>query len=270
MTTLSPRMAHGAHRHRAATPGTPTSDARLRSAVRAMDSISRSLVRPVEGPRGLLEQVVRAAGHHLRADWTVLALADGQLSSAGPRSMVADASGRVREPDALPAFVRRELAAIRAGHLVRSDERWVRVPMSLEGRPIGSLSLNCAEVDLESGDLCVLRILANQAGVSLHTAEQYRTGVALHHLAQRRHDEARPGEEPVVEVKRGSLPECTLTARESEVLGLLAQGCSNREIGSRLFISETTAKFHVGNILRKLGASSRAEAVYAASKLGAI
>ena len=270
MTTLSPRMAHGAHRHRAATPGTPTSDARLRSAVRAMDSISRSLVRPVEGPRGLLEQVVRAAGHHLRADWTVLALADGQLSSAGPRSMVADASGRVREPDALPAFVRRELAAIRAGHLVRSDERWVRVPMSLEGRPIGSLSLNCAEVDLESGDLCVLRILANQAGVSLHTAEQYRTGVALYHLAQRRHDEARPGREPVVEVKRGNLPECTLNARESEVLGLLAQGGSNREIGSRLFISETTAKFHVGNILRKLGASSRAEAVYAASKLGAI
>jgi len=270
MTTLSPRMAHGAHRHRAATPGTPTSDARLRSAVRAMDSISRSLVRPVEGPRGLLEQVVRAAGNHLRADWTVLALADGQLSSAGPRSMVADASGRVREPDALPAFVRRELAAIRAGHLVRSDERWVRVPMSLEGRPIGSLSLNCAEVDLEAGDLCVLRILANQAGVSLHTAEQYRTGIALHHLAQRRHDEARPGQEPVVEVKRGNLPECTLTARESEVLGLLAQGCSNREIGSRLFISETTAKFHVGNILRKLGASSRAEAVYAASKLGAI
>ena len=166
-----------------------------------MDSISRSLVRPVEGPRGLLQQVVRAAGHHLGADWTVLALADGQLSSAGPRSMVADASGRVREPDVLPAFVRRELAAIRAGHLVRSDERWVRVPMSLEGRPIGSLSLNCGQVDLEPGDLSVLRILANQAGVSLHTAEQYRTGVALHHLAQRRYDEARPGQEPAVEVR---------------------------------------------------------------------
>ena len=236
MTTLSPRMALGAHRHGAATNGTPPSEARLRSAVRAMDSISRSLVRPVEGPRGLLQQVVRAAGHHLDADWTVLALADGQLSSAGPRSMVADASGRVREPDVLPAFVRRELAAIRAGHLVRSDERWVRVPMSLEGRPIGSLSLNCGQVDLEPGDLSVLRILANQAGVSLHTAEQYRTGVALHHLAQRRYDEARPGQEPAVEVKRGTLPECTLTARESEVLALLAQGCSNRDIGGRLQI----------------------------------
>ena len=59
MTTLSPRMALGTHGHGVATTGTPPSEARLRSAVRAMDSISRSLVRPVEGPRGLLQQVDR-------------------------------------------------------------------------------------------------------------------------------------------------------------------------------------------------------------------
>ncbi|MDT9594147.1 response regulator transcription factor [Nocardioides zeae] len=61
-----------------------------------------------------------------------------------------------------------------------------------------------------------------------------------------------------------------LTERELEVLQLLARGHSNRAIGERLFISETTAKFHVGNILRKLEVSRRAEAVYAASKLGVI
>jgi two-component system response regulator DevR len=61
-----------------------------------------------------------------------------------------------------------------------------------------------------------------------------------------------------------------LTARESEVLRLLAHGLSNRDIGAELFISETTAKFHVGNILRKLGVSRRAEAVYEGSKLGVI
>ena len=61
-----------------------------------------------------------------------------------------------------------------------------------------------------------------------------------------------------------------LTAREQEVLRLLAHGLSNRDIGRDLFISETTAKFHVGNILRKLGVSRRAEAVYEASKLGVI
>ncbi|WP_295693352.1 response regulator transcription factor [Lapillicoccus sp.] len=61
-----------------------------------------------------------------------------------------------------------------------------------------------------------------------------------------------------------------LTTRESEVLRLLARGMSNRDIGARLYISETTAKFHVGNILRKLGVSRRAEAVYEASKMGVI
>ncbi|MBA4086054.1 MAG: DNA-binding response regulator [Kytococcus sp.] len=61
-----------------------------------------------------------------------------------------------------------------------------------------------------------------------------------------------------------------LTSRELEVLRLLASGLSNSKIGAELFISETTAKFHVGNILRKLGVSRRAEAVYAASKAGLI
>lgn len=61
-----------------------------------------------------------------------------------------------------------------------------------------------------------------------------------------------------------------LTAREREVIQLLARGLSNRDIGVRLYISETTAKFHVGNILRKLGVSRRAEAVYEASKMGVI
>lgn len=61
-----------------------------------------------------------------------------------------------------------------------------------------------------------------------------------------------------------------LTSRELEVLRLLASGMSNSRIGKELFISETTAKFHVGNILRKLNVSRRAEAVYEASKTGLI
>ena len=61
-----------------------------------------------------------------------------------------------------------------------------------------------------------------------------------------------------------------LTPRETEVLRLLARGLSNRDIGARLYISETTAKFHVGNILRKLEVTRRAEAVYEASKMGVI
>ena len=61
-----------------------------------------------------------------------------------------------------------------------------------------------------------------------------------------------------------------LTARELEVLRLLARGLSNGEIGKALFISQTTAKFHVANIMRKLEVRHRAEAVYVASKMGAL
>ena len=61
-----------------------------------------------------------------------------------------------------------------------------------------------------------------------------------------------------------------LTTREREVLELLARGLSNRDIGRQLYISETTAKFHVGNIMRKLQVTRRAEAVYVASKTGII
>jgi DNA-binding NarL/FixJ family response regulator len=52
-----------------------------------------------------------------------------------------------------------------------------------------------------------------------------------------------------------------LTARETVVLRLMAVGLGNKEIASRLDISEHTAKFHVSSILAKLGAASRTEAV---------
>jgi two-component system, NarL family, nitrate/nitrite response regulator NarL len=52
-----------------------------------------------------------------------------------------------------------------------------------------------------------------------------------------------------------------LTPREGEVLDLLAQGLTNRQIAERLGISEHTAKFHVAAVSAKLGAASRTEAV---------
>ncbi|WP_249360218.1 helix-turn-helix transcriptional regulator, partial [Promicromonospora citrea] len=60
----------------------------------------------------------------------------------------------------------------------------------------------------------------------------------------------------------------TLTEREEEVLGLVAQGLSNRQIGERLFISTKTVSVHVSNVLAKLGASGRAEAVSLAHQRG--
>jgi two-component system, NarL family, nitrate/nitrite response regulator NarL len=61
-----------------------------------------------------------------------------------------------------------------------------------------------------------------------------------------------------------------LTARELEVVQLLAEGLTNRRLGERIGISEHTAKFHVNSILGKLGASSRSEAVAQAARLGLV
>ena len=63
-------------------------------------------------------------------------------------------------------------------------------------------------------------------------------------------------------------PVAALTERELEVLGLLARGLSNREIGTELFITPKTASVHVSNILAKLGAASRTEAAAIAHREG--
>jgi DNA-binding CsgD family transcriptional regulator len=59
-----------------------------------------------------------------------------------------------------------------------------------------------------------------------------------------------------------------LTAREREILALLAEGYTNRRLAESLFISESTAGVHVSNILGKLGVSSRTEAATLAVRLG--
>jgi DNA-binding NarL/FixJ family response regulator len=62
----------------------------------------------------------------------------------------------------------------------------------------------------------------------------------------------------------------SLTARELEVLRLIAQGQQNKEIAAALVISERTVKFHVSSILGKLGAGNRTEAVRIAAQQGLV
>ena len=168
---------------------------RMQRAVRAMDTISRALVRTVEGPRGLIEQVVRAAGEHLNSEWLLLGLADGSLAAARPRYLAIGPQGQLIDDDQLlPDEVRRELGALRAGATADEmvDQRgWVRVPMTLDGELVGGLvGLHRLESDPEPADLSVLRILANQAAVSMHTSQQYQASLALGRRAQQLHDEA--------------------------------------------------------------------------------
>src|SRR6266540_5329929 len=83
---------------------------------------------------------------------------------------------------------------------------------------------------------------------------------ALHDLARR----ARLSDDEAPEA--GTLT--GLTERELQVLQLVAEGRSNREIASTLFISPKTASVHVSNILAKLGAASRTEAAAIAHREG--
>ncbi len=68
------------------------------------------------------------------------------------------------------------------------------------------------------------------------------------------------GGAPVAESAATGLPD-GLTAREAEVLKLIAEGLSNTEIATRLFVSEATVKTHINNLFSKTGVRDRAQAV---------
>jgi two-component system, NarL family, response regulator YdfI len=61
-----------------------------------------------------------------------------------------------------------------------------------------------------------------------------------------------------------------LTAREIEILRMLSEGLGNKQIASRLTISEHTVKFHISSILSKLGVSSRTEAATVGIRMGLV
>jgi DNA-binding CsgD family transcriptional regulator len=77
-----------------------------------------------------------------------------------------------------------------------------------------------------------------------------------------------PERTPIPTPERLAVTEEPLTARELEVLQLLAEGLPNKLIAAKLHISEHTAKFHVSAIMLKLGAASRTEAVTLAARRG--
>ena len=77
--------------------------------------------------------------------------------------------------------------------------------------------------------------------------------------------EAQPEEpKPPEEAPKSDVP---LSPREAEVLRLLAQGLSNREIAERLYLSRRTVEFHISRLLSKLDARNRTEAAFMASRL---
>ncbi|GEK22485.1 helix-turn-helix transcriptional regulator [Cellulomonas xylanilytica] len=118
-----------------------------------------------------------------------------------------------------------------------------------------------AEALLESGDRDGAR---DEAGLALADAD----AMGAVPLATAVRGLARRGRLDLPGVRVGGVD--VLTAREAEVLALVAQGLSNRQIGEKLFISAKTVSVHISNLLAKLGVSGRAEAVSVAHQRGLI
>ena len=115
---------------------------------------------------------------------------------------------------------------------------------------------------------------AGADGVLLKDAEPDDLVRRLRHLAAgTREIDPRVAQSLAVDMMsalRGEKQQVMLSPREREVLDLLAEGCSNKQIAGRLFVAETTVKGYVASLLDKLGVDSRLQAVVRAAQRGLI
>ncbi len=173
--------------------------------------------------------------------------------------------------------VERAWCAIAAAELTRARGRhdpaaWLKASTAWESierpYPAAIARWRAAEEHVAAGDRAAA---AQAAATSLETARRLgsRWLVAeLTGLAER----ARLDLDQGVAAQRPALPEDEeedpfgLTARERQVLALIAEGATNRQIGAALFMAEKTASVHVSRILSKLGVHSRTEAAAVAHR----
>lgn len=189
-----------------------------------------ALDRTDEGERveRIRERFDTAERIRIRQFWAPLVAAELTDDLAGWRSALARL-----EQLAVPAYLRPYAGLRLAQHLVALRERE-------EARSVLAVAAERAEALGARLIADPIRALARRAGLAVAT-------------------EALPA---------GGSPLAGLTAREAEVLRLVAAGRTNGEIGTALFISTKTASVHVSNILAKLGVASRGEAAALAHRHG--
>jgi DNA-binding CsgD family transcriptional regulator len=206
-------------------------------------------IAPVRAARAELSWL---SGHRARAAREARSAYDGAIGRVDPWTLGALAIwlSRLEAPDAAPASLPKPFALEIAGDWRGAAAVWDRL-----GR-----AYDAALARLGSADEAGLRqSLATLDGLGAHAAA----------AAARR----RMRELGVKVIPRGPRPATRaaprgLTAREQEVLALLADGLPDREISRRLFISERTVHHHVSSVLSKIGVSSRTAAAREASRMG--
>jgi DNA-binding NarL/FixJ family response regulator len=220
----------------------------------------------------VIRVLVWAKSRIARAGLEAIVQADARFELAGAGNRPADLAVAVRQfaPDVVlvdgeETETARRIAAAAPGRGMAGQEMAGR---ELAGR--GSTGLAPAVVGLVDGQRRADIVRALQAGVRAlilresHpneiTAALQAASDGLAVISPEILDVLLPAVGETADEDSFALEE-PLTGRETEVLGLLAEGAGNKEIAARLGISEHTAKFHVSSILSKLGASSRTEAV---------
>ncbi|MGV1003745.1 MAG: LuxR C-terminal-related transcriptional regulator [Candidatus Nanopelagicales bacterium] len=183
-------------------------------------------------------------------------------------------------------------AAIRTASLSRS---YVAAPIMAEGRVIGMLHADCYNSGrhVDADDLAVLAMFTEGFSYALGRAALIeRLHLARNEIQRMARDVATAADSlctaqisfrrPLSDSADQTAPpvaaslaantrvEALLSRREMDVLSLMTQGKSNRDIATQLVIAEGTAKTHVKNVLRKLKASNRAEAVFRYMRMAAL
>ncbi|HKO27548.1 MAG TPA: AAA family ATPase [Solirubrobacteraceae bacterium] len=203
--------------------------------------------------------------------WLALRLEAEAPSAAADRVAVLTESAAALPASTPPARAYRALAAAEQARIAGDTTAWAEAVevCRREGDPylIAYALLRRAGADVAAG-------AREQAAVALEEATRLAEGLGaaplleeVHGLARRARlklDSGGPTDEDVP----GGADSLGLTAREREVLALLAAGRSNPQIAEALFISRKTASVHVSNIISKLNVSNRGEAAALAHRLG--
>jgi DNA-binding NarL/FixJ family response regulator len=203
-------------------------------------------------------RVLLVAGRASLAAGLRALLAAGDLEVVAEASTLASAAAGVRvadvavvgEPDAATLAGARTVSVV----VVSGDTSLLRVLSSRQDRPWGWVSPGADAAELQAA---VRAVAAGLTVVPPSLAPPVLSQLAGRSGGSR--DDG--GAQGVVE---------SLTARERDVLQLLAEGMANRAIASALGISEHTVKFHLASIFGKLGASTRTDAVRRGLRRGLI
>jgi DNA-binding CsgD family transcriptional regulator/tetratricopeptide (TPR) repeat protein len=220
---------------------------------------------------GLRAEADRAAeARVLRRDAEVAAAARaGQDLLDGARRLIArhgPAGGWKREVGALAAQCEAEAARLAGDH---DPDTWAVAVTAWEGLAMPYPAAYCRWRRAEA--LLALGTARDQARELLVAAAGTAATLGAAPLEDGIRRLARRARLPLGPGPAGPGPAgAELTAREQEVLELIAAGRSNRQIAELLYISEKTASVHVSNILRKLGVASRGEAAAAAYRRGLV